>query len=321
MTKTRSTKRALLTSGLVLIMCITMLIGTTFAWFTDSVTSGRNQIVAGNLDVELEYWNGNDYAPVTSATKLFNDNALWEPGYTEVAYLKVSNLGSLALKYQLNVNVFGETLGKTKGGADIKLSEHLVFKTVESNDDLADAYATREAAVAAAGTEKGLKAYNGESKALEQTGDADYVALIIYMPTTVGNEANHNGTDVPSIEMGVSLFATQFTYEKDSFDKYYDKFAEYDGEISNVVSLKAALTKGGTYKILKSKGAKEFGFDGFNFEKIQFTSEDLPHIYIKNRMLSGIEFIRFIFENNENSNMVLDRLSVLYAVGQPKKGI
>ena len=61
MTKTRSTKRALLTSGLVLIMCITMLIGTTFAWFTDSVTSGRNQIVAGNLDVELEYNGfGND---------------------------------------------------------------------------------------------------------------------------------------------------------------------------------------------------------------------------------------------------------------------
>ena len=249
MTKTRSTKRALLTSGLALIMCITMLIGTTFAWFTDSVTSGRNQIVAGNLDVELEYWNGTAYAPVTSATKLFNDNALWEPGYTEVAYLKVSNLGSLALKYQLNVNVFGETLGKTKGGADIKLSDYLVFKTVESDTDLADAYATREAAVAAAGTEKGLKAYNGATKPLDPKGGAnadDYVALIIYMPTTVGNEANHNGTDVPSIEMGVNLLATQLTAEKDSFDNTYDENAWHpDFLVTNSDELKVALTNGG----------------------------------------------------------------------------
>ncbi len=253
MTKTRSAKRALLTSGLVLIMCITMLIGTTFAWFTDSVTSGRNQIVAGNLDVELEYWNGTAYAPVTSATKLFNDNALWEPGYTEVAYLKVSNLGSLALKYQLNVNVFGETLGKTKGGADIKLSDYLVFKTVESDTDLAGAYATREAAVAAAGTEKGLKAYNGATKPLDPKGGAnadDYVALIIYMPTTVGNEANHNGTNVPSIEMGVNLLATQLTAEEDSFDNTYDENAWHpDFLVTNSDELKVALTNGGNVKL------------------------------------------------------------------------
>ena len=247
--KKQTTKRALLLSALSLVICVTMLVGTTFAWFTDSVTSGRNQIVAGNLDVELEYWNGTDYAPVTSATKLFNDNALWEPGYTEVAYLKVSNLGSLALKYQLNVNVFGETLGKTKGGADIKLSDHLVFKTVESNTDLVGAYATREAAVAAAGTEKGLKAYNGATKPLDPKGGAnadDYVALIIYMPTTVGNEANHNGTDVPSIEMGVNLLATQLTAEEDSFDDTYDENAWHpDFVVTNSDELKVALTNGG----------------------------------------------------------------------------
>ena len=51
----KSTKRSLLLSALSLVLCLSMLVGTTFAWFTDSVTSGKNRIVAGNLDVELEY--------------------------------------------------------------------------------------------------------------------------------------------------------------------------------------------------------------------------------------------------------------------------
>ena len=227
--KKQTTKRALLLSALSLVICVAMLVGTTFAWFTDSVTSGRNQIVAGNLDVELEYWDGDSFEKVDSTTKIFNDNALWEPGYTEVAYLKVSNLGSLALKYQLNVNVFGEVIGKTKGGADIKLSDHLVFAVNEIDEATVGTY-TRDTAMAAAGTEKGLKAYNGDSKPLDPkdgTNDEDFVALIIYMPTTVGNEANHNGTDVPSIEMGVNLLATQYTAEEDSFGSDYDSNATY----------------------------------------------------------------------------------------------
>ena len=141
--KKNQTRRALLMSALSLLLCVSMLVGTTFAWFTDSVTSGRNTIVAGNLDVVLEYWDGDSYEEVKSTTKLFDDAALWEPGYTEVAYLKVSNAGSLALKYHLAVNVYSETLGKTKTGADIKLSDYLQFKVVESDTDLVGTYAIR----------------------------------------------------------------------------------------------------------------------------------------------------------------------------------
>jgi len=219
--KAKTTRRALVLSVLSLLLCVSMLVGTTFAWFTDSVTSGRNTIQAGNLDVVLEYWDGDSYEEVTSTTKLFNDAALWEPGYTEVAYLKVSNAGSLALKYQLTVNVYNETLGKTKDNADIKLSDHLQFKVVESDTDLAGTY-TRETAQNANATATKLQTYNSDVMALEETGDADYVALIIYMPTTVGNEANHDGANVPSIQMGVELFATQYAYEEDSFDETYD---------------------------------------------------------------------------------------------------
>lgn len=44
----KSTKRALLVSALSLVVCLAMLVGTTFAWFTDTATTGVNKIVSGN---------------------------------------------------------------------------------------------------------------------------------------------------------------------------------------------------------------------------------------------------------------------------------
>ena len=81
MTNRKNTRRALVLSLLSLLVCCSMLVGTTFAWFTDSVTSGNNHIVAGNLDVELYYKleADADWAQVTSETELFDDEALWEP--------------------------------------------------------------------------------------------------------------------------------------------------------------------------------------------------------------------------------------------------
>lgn len=241
----QNTRRALLMSVLSLVLCVSMLVGTTFAWFTDSVTSARNTIQSGNLDVELKYWDGDSYEDVTASTKLFDDAALWEPGYTEVTYLQVKNAGSLALKYQLAVNVYDEVIGKSKTGADIKLSDYLVFKAVESDTDLADTY-TRETAKTAAGTERGLNSYSTEVKALKETNESDYVALVIYMPDEVGNEANHNGVNVPSIQMGVSLYATQEMKESDSFGNDYDKDAWHpDFTVTNADELEVALADGG----------------------------------------------------------------------------
>ena len=231
MKKTNTTKQAFFTSILALLLCISMLVGTTFAWFTDEVISGKNTIAAGNLDIVLEYWDKTQekYVEVTSETKLFDDAALWEPGHTEVAYLKVSNAGNLALKYQLGVNVYGETLGKTAAGADIKLSDHLVLgisdKQVTSNDDLY----SREEARQDAGAVKGLQTYTGEETMLEAKNEAgdnnyyDYIALIVYMPESVGNKANHDGTNIPKIELGVKLSAIQKNYESDSFGSNYDQ--------------------------------------------------------------------------------------------------
>ena len=254
MTKKRSSKRALLLSALSLLVCVAMLVGTTFAWFTDSVTSANNIIKSGNLKVDLEYakvvdGNITSWAPVKGADKIFDPNALWEPGRVEVVYLKVTNEGNLALKYQLGVNVVNETTGINVDGDEFKLSDSLVFKAVEMPDALTT-YTNRAAVAAAAGTAKGLKDYNGVTKALDPkdgANDEDYVALIVYMPESVGNEANHNGTKVPSIELGVNLFATQMTAEMDSFNNQYDKGAWVKGfKVYDANELQAAIDAGET---------------------------------------------------------------------------
>ena len=82
----KSTKRALITSVLSILMCVAMLIGTTFAWFTDTASTGVNKIQAGNLDVQLLDANGNSLEGQTLAWQKAegheNDEVLWEPGCT-----------------------------------------------------------------------------------------------------------------------------------------------------------------------------------------------------------------------------------------------
>ena len=88
----RITKRALFLSFVSMFLCFTMLLGTTYAWFTDNVNSGLNKIVAGNLDVELYYsYDRQNWKTVKDSTEIFDDEALWEPGYTEGKYIKVKN--------------------------------------------------------------------------------------------------------------------------------------------------------------------------------------------------------------------------------------
>lgn len=226
MTK-NATKRALLSSALALVVCVSMLIGTTYAWFTDSVTSNNNIITAGNLDVEL-YWSTDAkvWNTVDAETNVFATNTYWEPGHTEVVYLKVKNEGSLALKYNLGINVVSETIGTNVAGEAFKLSEYIYFGVKEL--DTATAYANRDAARNAIG--QGAQIALGYTKATALESKAETIlALVVYMPETVGNEANFKtGTVAPVINLGINLVATQQMSEKDSFGDDYDKDAEYE---------------------------------------------------------------------------------------------
>ena len=74
MTTRKGTKRALLMSVMSLFLCFAMLLGTTFAWFTDSVTSANNIIKSGNLDIELEYWDGKAWKTVKGASDILSND-------------------------------------------------------------------------------------------------------------------------------------------------------------------------------------------------------------------------------------------------------
>ena len=237
MTNAKSTKKTLLMSVASLLLCVIVLIGTTFAWFTDSVTTSNNIITSGNLDIELEYWNGESWVDVAGESDILT-NELWEPGVTEVAYLRIANAGSLALKYQFGINIVSETAGKNVDGEELLLSNYIRFGVVEDVNGKTGAYANREAAIDDVETVKNISAgYTKEASML--SGEELYLALVVWMPTSVANEANHNGTDVPEIDLGINILATQFTYENDSFDDQHDKDATYP-VVSNRVPVTGA---------------------------------------------------------------------------------
>ena len=219
MNNIKLTKKAFLASLVALVLCFAMLLGTTYAWFTDSVSSANNIIQSGNLDVEL-YWSkdATNWKKVDENTNVFSGE-LWEPGYVEVVYLKVANEGSLALKYKLGVNVESEIQGKKADGQIFKLSDYIEFDVIE---DVNTAFKDRSEAIAAVDKGKVISAGYSKVTALEKKGDTDYLAMVVYMPTTVGNEVNHDGINVPSINLGISLVATQLSYEEDSYGKDYD---------------------------------------------------------------------------------------------------
>ena len=206
MTNSKSTKRALVSSALAILMCVAMLIGTTFAWFTDTASTGVNKIQAGNLDIELQM-KDNDGKWVNAEGKILpflvegkipadGTQILWEPGCTYyVPEVRVLNKGNLAVKFEY----IPEALGVTG-----KLAEVLepVFKTPTDTD----------------GTD-----INIEPEVLKPGEASPAWSFGYHMLKTAGNEYQ-NAT---ATGMCLTVVATQATYEKDSIDDQYDKDAEY----------------------------------------------------------------------------------------------
>ena len=243
MTSSKSTKRALLTSVLALLMCVTMLVGATFAWFTDTASTEVNKIQAGNLDLEVQYRTTADgeWKTLDKATDLFGaEGTLFEPGHTRVVELKIANAGNLALKYKIGMNVVSETAGTNKDSKPYKLSEYLKVATTSIQQYPAEnsigammeqlIFQKGDFGMWAARNFANFEleyASNGNVHAL-QPGDAQILGIKVYMPETVGNEANaKTPTDAASINFGLNVVATQYTTESDSYGTQYDKDAKY----------------------------------------------------------------------------------------------
>ena len=99
----KATKRALLTSVMALVMCVVMLVGTTFAWFTDTASTAVNKIQAGNLDVKLLAEDGETSLEGATlewqkAAGAEDGDILWEPGCRyKLQPIIIKNAGNLAL--------------------------------------------------------------------------------------------------------------------------------------------------------------------------------------------------------------------------------
>ena len=215
MTNRKSTKRALLGSVMAMVLCMAMLVGATFAWFTDTASTGVNKIQAGKLDVALEMKDasGNwvsaegktlDFVKAADAK---GEAILWEPGCTyTLPELRVVNNGNLALKYKVIITGI-------QGSA--KLNEAIEWTIGD----------------VAMGAEQHLAA--GESNAFTIKG---------HMKESAGNEYMNESID----GIAITVVATQDTVESDSFDKDYDAGAEYP-----VVAVANVNTNGDT--VLKDK--------------------------------------------------------------------
>ena len=221
MKNTKSTKRALLSAILALVMTVSMLVGTTFAWFTDSVTSSGNKIVAGNLDVELYLFDGTDYVNISKATQpIFGEGGLaaaadgsstiWEPGKTQVAYLAIKNAGTLALKYQVSLNVTG---------IENDLNEALSFTITP---DARGGSVTEWDSFEARRVNLGSQLVSDNNVAM-QPGDMHYFALSVHMDEEAGNKYMEG-----TISFDITVLAAQLGSEKDSLPDYYDSLATYD---------------------------------------------------------------------------------------------
>ena len=216
----KATKRALLTSVMALVMCVVMLVGTTFAWFTDTASTAVNKIVAGNLDVDIVDESGDslDGGTLSFVNKENQSNILWEPGATFFTQgFKIVNKGNLALKYKVVVS------GTT---GDAKLLKAIKLDVVEAK--------TKEATPVSFANEGSLLP-NGASA---PANDGVYYYLRGHMDENAGNEYKNLTLDGISI----TVYATQYTHEFDSFDNQYDVKAGEDTAYYTLADFNA-LTK------------------------------------------------------------------------------
>ena len=273
----KSSKRALLLSALAIVLCIAMLIGTTYAWFTDTASTAVNKIQSGNLDVQLEYSKDfSEWKNVNDNTKLFEDSTVWEPGRTEIVYLRVKNAGTLALKYTLGIYNLYNSTGKNVLGNKYRLSDYVKLGAAEADA----AYADRAAAINAVDADAKLISdidNSGMAGASLEPNDTKIYALVLYMPTEVGNEANPKNKDpywAAKMSFGISVSATQAMSESDSFDNTYDEDA--------ATILSAISFSSGTHEITQNMQANG-RFGAIQAERTaQFTiNADVYAVYTK----------------------------------------
>lgn len=213
MSNKKATKRALLTSITALAMCVVMLVGTTFAWFTDTATANVNKIQAGNLDVALEMLDGTNWVTAEGQTLNFVKAAggesqaiLWEPGAEyKLPELRVRNDGNLALKYE--VAITGAVDATPNNGVnDLELLDVITFS----------------ASIGGGTATSGVYGKTIATGALNKNGDFQTIQLSAKMDENAGNKYQ----EMAISGIAITVKAMQTSYEYDSNGNTYDDAAD-----------------------------------------------------------------------------------------------
>ena len=223
--KRKFTKVAFALSVCLLVLWSILGTGTSIAWFMDDTPELVNTFEFADFDLEVYHKVTNEqgveeWALVDEKTKLFDEEALYEPGYTQVVYLKIVNKGDVEFDYKLSVDMTDFVPGVNEGGQLIYLPNHLKFGAlIEKDEQLLTREVARtiaaedlDASDAPAKEMLPLNTYSssiGQLEAKAGEDSEDYAALILYMPEKVSNEANYRGDDIPRVDLGITVLASQ----------------------------------------------------------------------------------------------------------------
>ena len=208
--KRKSTKIALALSIVAVIMWSVLGTGTSLAWFTDTEPTTKNMFQIGELNLVVSHLTNGDYVEIDEDTNVFNDEALYEPGYVQVVYLKVENKGKIPFDYKTAVNILDHTPAKNVFGTTFYLYEHLKFGfiTGDTEAEVMQKVQNRDLAESLSNEEMPVNTYSTNTDTLE-VGEEAYAAIIVRMPKEVGNVANYRGQDIPMVKLGLVVKATQ----------------------------------------------------------------------------------------------------------------
>lgn len=183
--------------------------GASLAWFTDTSPEINNIFHFGEFDLVVSHrLTDGKWQEVDSQTKIFDEEALYEPGYVQVVYLKVENKGTLPFEFYTAVNVNGCIEATNIFGQKFMLQDYLKFglTTANTEDEMKNSIPNREKAVEI--SDMPLHNYSTDT-AILGPGETKYIALIVRMPEEVGNVANYRGDTVPEVELGITVKADQ----------------------------------------------------------------------------------------------------------------
>lgn len=224
-------KRTSILGIFAILLCVVLCAGITYAFFTDSITSNNNKVKAGTLKVDLELLTDSTWVSITESPLPVFDHELWEPGYTEIQFLRIANKGNLAIEWEAKF-ISEEALSELANvievyvlTGDTAIANPANFAEIESNWESVGTLAEFFNASASK--------LNGVILAVQEGEVAEYgyIGIALHMPASVVDNTLQGKELAP---FDIQILATQYTYETDAFGSDYDEESSLDEAEENL---------------------------------------------------------------------------------------